>query len=225
MIETFALLFFLLVVVVGNVVNGLIICDPISWIVGPSFYGDGLLYVTRIQKTCDFYIEQNDLYSCDIITPWQQCNTSAECPEGSICFLGSAPFLCMKCTSPSTSQPSSTWSTNFTVITNVTEAMMNQQFWTYDDFYDHRGVDEIKTYSKWSWSSNMKALQYDFVQQHRSTWHDQYDCDVFRTNSQVITLFNKTHVRSQVAGQERSAFDNGKIQLSSSTTEEYAPIP
>ncbi len=70
----------------------------------------------------------------------------------------------------------------------------------------------------------MKALQYDWVQQYRSTWGDASDDDRFAMTTQVYDQFNATHIRRRFASAQRDAMDKGDVFINSSSGEEYLSV-
>ncbi len=70
----------------------------------------------------------------------------------------------------------------------------------------------------------MKALQYDWVQQHRSTWGDVYDEDRFATTTEVYDQFNATHIRKRFASAQRDAMDKGDEFINSSSGVQYYSV-
>jgi hypothetical protein len=107
-----------------------------------SWYAGNLLETTYNASACKHLTIRNDLYRCEIVKPWTQCESDAQCAKGERCGEAMVPQLCVKC---NTSHIGSTWYDAANVTLNVTEAMLRGQFWTKDKFYNDTGADLILT--------------------------------------------------------------------------------
>ncbi len=74
------------------------------------------------------------------------------------------------------------------------------------------------------WAPNMKALQYDWVGQKRSTWSEELSYDDFAMTTEVYDQFNATHTRKRFASAKRDTMDTGEISIDSSSGVEYLPV-
>jgi hypothetical protein len=105
------------------------------------WYAGSLLQMTYNATACNLLTIRNDLYRCEVVKPWTQCQSDAQCAKDQRCAQR-VPQMCAKC---NTSHIAATWYGASNVTLNVTEAMLQGQFWTKDEFYNHTGVDLILT--------------------------------------------------------------------------------
>ena len=130
------------------------------------------------------------------------------CPAPLLCDLHRFIPYCVKCNHPP-SKPVSSIATQFEVITNVTEAMSQGHFWTYTNFHNHSGIDEVLTQERWDWNPKGNILNHDVMGFRRTTEDETSDLDSYATESHCYSVFNTTHILHKALTLIRQSYDTG----------------
>jgi len=198
-------------------------CADLTWVEPMIWFGGQKLQKSYSFPNCSTLQEQNDLFKCTLVEPFTVCENDTSCQPGQYCAI-SFPPVCVTCKLPP-NPPYNTFYNYYSVMVNVTQSMLEGQMWTYSDFYNHTGVDLINTQYRYSWSPDLQRLQYDYVQQSRSTWGGEYDSDRFGSFSTIYLPHNRTHTRVTSASITRITYDqvntNSDVYGSGPTTVYY----
>jgi len=201
-------------------------CADLSWVNPMIWFAGQKMQKSYSFPNCSTLQEQNDIFDCTIVKPLVFCVNDSSCQPGQYCAK-SEPPICVTCLLPP-NPPYSTSYDYYSVMVNVTQSMLEGQMWTYSKFYNHTGIDLINTQYRYSWSPDLQRLQYDYVEQKRSTWGGEANYDSFDSSSTIYLAHNRTHIRITRASVSRTTYDqvntNSGVFTEGPTTEYYPPV-